>query len=213
MQIISRIDNVVIDIDVDENIQYGIMLSGGIDSAILLCLLILEAKNKSINLNLQPFSTVKHDKSYTYVTNIISNINTKFASQIPETILVGDPDVHHSIQSKYAAHEIHQKYPGIQKMWNGLNQNPPPPFDLNRWGPGKYPNRIRFAPSKNDLMPFIQLYKNHIIDIGLQFNLQFLFDITHSCTEWTQGRCMQCFQCNERLWAFQSLSIEDPGKL
>ena len=213
MIIRSRIDDSIIQIDIKQNIKYGIMLSGGIDSAIMFYLILLDAQQKNIVIDIQPFSTIKYDESYTYVNPIIDYFNQQFNVCIPYTILVGEPSVHHSLQSRVAAREIKTKYPLIEMMFNGLNQNPPPPFDLARWGEGRYPNRIKSPPSMKDLMPFISLYKSHIIDLVFQYQQEQLFEITHSCTEWTKGRCMQCFQCNERKWAFDFLKKEDPGNL
>lgn len=213
MIINSRIDQTEISIDTKPGIKYGIMLSGGIDSAILFYLILFDAREKNITVDIQPFSTIKYDESYTYVNNIIDYLNKEFNVDIPYTILVGNPDAHHSVQSIVSALEIKKKYPDIQMMFNGLNQNPPPPFDLSRWGEGRYPNRIKSPPTSRDLMPFISLYKNHIIDLVFQYSQEYLFEITHTCTEQTKGRCLQCFQCNERLWAFEFLKKQDPGVL
>lgn len=60
--------------------------------------------------------------------------------------------------------------------------------------------------------------------LGLKLNqyrdeiLKFIFDngqeellLTHTCIEQKTGRCGQCFQCNERRWAFSQLAKTDPG--
>ena len=52
---------------------YGILLSGGIDSAILLYLLIKE----NPNIQIQPFTIAKADGAYLYADPIIDHFNKK----------------------------------------------------------------------------------------------------------------------------------------
>ena len=93
-------------IDICKNKKYGIMLSGGLDSAILLGLLLLENKN----INIQPFTIPKTDGAMLYADPVIAYINSKFDTSIPNTIKVGDPNVHHRQQSKTAVKEIFEKF-------------------------------------------------------------------------------------------------------
>lgn len=210
MLINSRFDNKEIKIELINHTRYGIMLSGGLDSAILLALILIENQITQNSLVIQPFSMIKYDHSYMYVNNIIDKINNKFNSQIPYTVLVGDPDMNHKEQSTYATKQIFTQYPYIDFLFNGVNQNPPAP-----WGEPHYlfPDRVKKSPHPKILMPFVHLTKKHIVDIMFQHNLEFLCDITHSCTEYKVGRCNLCFQCNERKWAFKELEKVDPGSL
>lgn len=209
MLINSRFDDKKIRIDLNEKTDYGIMLSGGLDSAILLSLIILEFK-KLNSSSIIPFSMIKHDHSYMYVNNIIDTLNKKFDVNLPSTILVGDPDINHREQSAYATRQVFTEHPHIDFLFNGVNQNPPAP-----WGEPHYlfPDRVKKSPHEKIIMPFVELTKKHIIDFMYQYNLEFLCDITHSCTEHKIGRCNLCFQCNERKWAFEQLEKSDTGNL
>jgi 7-cyano-7-deazaguanine synthase in queuosine biosynthesis len=60
-------------------------------------------------------------------------------------------------------------------------------------------------------MPFVKMYKDEILKIVFDNDQEELLKITHSCTEQKTGRCSQCFQCNERAWAFRQLDKTDPG--
>ena len=192
---------------IDINFRYGIMLSGGLDSAILLHLIL--KKNK--NIKLQPFSIPKYDGSHLFVPKIIQYLEKEFNFKIPETILVGDPNVHHSLQSRIAVEEIFMNHPYIDFVFFATNQNPPHSFDYSSYPAGGYPDRVRGSNHPKILMPFIEMYKDEILKILFEEKQEELLSLTHTCTERKTGRCGQCFQCNERAWAFQQLGKVDPG--
>jgi len=208
MKLKSRVDDKEIEIHLIENKNYGIMLSGGLDSSIMLGLILTEISQSRKKVNLQPFSMIKHDHSFKYVNNILNYFREKFKIYIPDTVLVGDPDIDHREQSKYATKEVFKRYPETDFIFNGVNQNPPPP-----WGDPTYlfPDRVKKSPHEKILMPFVELTKVHILDLLYQFDLVDLINLTHSCTEMKDGRCNLCFQCNERKWAFEQLGVQDTG--
>lgn len=209
MQIISRLDNQNINIEIDPNKQYGIMLSGGLDSAILFYLILKEFLLINSLPKIKIFTIPKHDGARLYIDNIVDFLKKEFNVSLPSTIEIGDPDVYHGDQSKVALTELFQKYPEIDYVYMATNQNPPQEFIL----PGTYPNRVKNSGSPRVLLPFIKLYKTHILDLIFENNVQELINITHSCTEQKIGRCNQCFQCHERKWAFEQLSKKDTGTL
>jgi hypothetical protein len=182
---------------------YGILLSGGIDSAILLYLLIKE----NLNIQIQPFTIAKTDGAYLYADPIIDHFNKKFNLMIPKTIVVGDPTVYHRLQSTTAVKEIFEKYP-VDYLYIGLNRNPPELANL----PGA-PVRDTKSTNPQIILPFVDLYKHNILEFMYDDNQEDLIDITHSCTEQSVGRCNQCWQCTERAWAFEKLNKIDTGTL
>jgi hypothetical protein len=187
--------------------KYGIMLSGGLDSAVLMYLILKENKN----VNIQPFSIPKHDGSHMFVDRILEYFKAQFNIDIPNTILVGDPDVHHSQQSTRAVEQIFKQYPTIEFVYFATNQNPTHDFDYSQYPEGSYPNRVKTPPHTKILMPFIKMYKDEILKIVFDNGQEELLKLTHSCTEQKTGRCGQCFQCNERVWAFRQLDKLDSG--
>ena len=211
MKIQSRIDQSEITVNVKEHSKYGIMLSGGIDSAVLLYLLLLDAKEKNFKLDIQPFSMIKHDHSYQYADKIIEYFSQQFDVFIPDTILVGNPDIHHRMQSTIATGEVFARHPEIHVLFNGINQNPPQPWGNPEW---EYPARPHpgYTVKKMEF-PFLHLYKTHIVDLMFEYGQEALMDLTHTCTESIDTRCGVCFQCSERAWAFRSLGKTDTGKL
>jgi len=187
--------------NLDQNLRYGIMLSGGLDSAILLGLLVLENKN----IDIQPFTIPKTDGAILYADSVIEYINSKFNVRIPKTILVGDPTVYHRLQSKTAVKEIFQEQ-SIDVLFIAINKNPEELNDL----PGAPRRDIRSNNSKI-VFPFVDLLKTDIVKMAIENNLEDLFDITHSCTEQQIGRCSLCWQCTERSWTFKKLNLLDSG--
>jgi hypothetical protein len=188
-------------INFDQSKKYGILLSGGIDSAVLLYLLLKEYPN----IDLQPFTIPKSDGAIMYAPMIVKHFNKKFDLTIPDTIAVGDPTVHHRLQSKTAVNEIFQKY-AIDFLFIALNQNPP---ELNNL-PGA-PFRSRKSINPKVLLPFVDLLKTDILSMMFEYNQEDIAEITHSCTEQQVGRCGNCWQCTERAWAFSKLNKQDTG--
>lgn len=185
--------------NLDQNSRYGIMLSGGLDSAILLGLLLLENKN----INIQPFTIPKTDGAMLYADPVIAYINSKFDTSIPNTIKVGDPNVHHRQQSKTAVKEIFENY-NIDRLFIAINRNPEELAEM----PGA-PKRDTRSDNFKVVFPFVDLLKTDIIRLAIENNLVELFNITHSCTEQQRGRCGKCWQCTERSWAFNQLDLSD----
>lgn len=210
MEITSRIDGSLISINVEEQFHYGIMISGGLDSATMLDLILQDAKNKNIDLKIQPFCIKKHDGSTKWVRPILDFFERKYNVTLSDPIYAGDPDCAHKISSKIALTEIAEKHPEIDYMFSGENQNPPD-LDYSIWGEGHYPNRVKESPSKRIIMPFIKLNKHHILDLMFLNGLEEIFNISHTCTDQSEGRCNQCFQCTERAWAFTKLNKVDTG--
>jgi 7-cyano-7-deazaguanine synthase in queuosine biosynthesis len=187
--------------------NFGIMLSGGLDSAVLLYLLLKEDNTIAI----QPFSIPKHDGSHLFVPGILKHFENYFNITIPNTILVGDPEAHHSQQSTTAVKQILTEYPKIDFVYFATNQNPTHSFDYSQFSPDGFPNRVQGPTHPKILMPFIKMHKDEILKILFDNDQQALLSLTHSCTERKTGRCGQCFQCNERAWAFDQLDQTDLG--
>jgi len=190
-------------IKTDNDKHYGILLSGGLDSAILLYLLI----KVNPKINIQPFTIAKTDGAYLYADPVVEHFNQKFNLSIPKTIVVGDPTVYHRLQSHTAVREIFDKHP-VDILFVGINQNPP---ELNNL-PGA-PIRNTKSTNPQIIFPFLDLYKHNILEFMYADKQEDLIDITHSCTEQQIGRCNKCWQCTERIWAFKQLDKTDTGIL
>jgi len=189
---------------IDFTKRYGIMLSGGLDSAILLALIVKD--NPAINI--QPFTVPKYDTSYQFVNPILDYINQRYSTNIPSTRIVGNPDLHHSEQNASGVKEIlYNNY--VDYLFIGLNQNPPELSTLTG-----APKRLLKSDNIKIILPFIDYYKDKILELMYNNDLADLIDITQSCTEMSTRptRCGVCWQCTERAWAFKQLNKIDTGK-
>lgn len=188
-------------IETDLNKTYGILLSGGLDSSILLYLL---TKNNP-KIKLQPFTIPKFDGAAFYADPIVEHFNKKFDLDLPKTILVGNPKVYHRAQSTTAVRTIFYKYP-VDILFIGINKNPPELEGL----PGA-PQRDTESKHSKIVFPFVDMTKDQILKIMFDEGQTDLINITHSCTERPDSRCTKCWQCTERAWAFKQLGEIDTG--
>ena len=174
-----------------------LFLSGGLDSAILL------------NLIPDVFDKIaiipKYDGSEKYARAVLAFTEARTALKF-ETILVGDPDLYHADIGKSAYKEIFIKFPEAVIYW-GSNKIPPADeFDYS--GFDVWPQRG--TETARSVMPFKNLYKWQTVQLAERHNLQGLYQITHTCTEFTDKECGVCWQCKERAWAFDKLGLIDP---
>jgi hypothetical protein len=193
----------MINFNLQKNLKYGILLSGGLDSAVLLYLIITQLPE----IRIQPFTIPKHDGSALYADPIVEHFNQKFNLNIPATIHVGNPDEYHANQSSTAIREIFSRY-NIDYLFMGVNTNPPELETLDG-----APQRKLTSPSPKLLYPFAALLKDQILQIMFDHGQEDLANITHSCTEQKVGRCNRCWQCTERAWAFRQIDKLDTGTL
>lgn len=175
----------------------GIMLSGGMDSALLLYMLA----NKLNNI-ITPFTVAKSDGAKYYVNNIVNWVNRKLNKSINEPIILENPSVHHSQIINFSLNIIENKYDVLYFAGNSYPVNVLP----------NGPNRTRRTNPKH-IQPFFDLYKTDIVQAYVNYDIMDLILLTHTCTEMEFGRCNLCWQCRERKWAFEQLNLNDEGKL
>jgi hypothetical protein len=188
----------IVNFEIPSNQIIGIMLSGGADSALLYWLLLRENINNHLGNVIIPFCVDRQNGAVYHSTKVIRYLEQYFQISIPELIVVGDPDTHHSKHIHSGLVDIKKIY-GINTVYVGGTQNPPM-GSVN----GEYPlrslNHRRF-----DINPFLHCDKSHIIFLYLRYKLLGLLDITHSCGSLKDGKCMKCFSCNERAWAISQV--------
>jgi len=175
-----------------------IFVSGGLDSGIL--------------LNIVPdiFDKIaiipKFDGAEKYARNVIAYTESRTGLKF-ETILVGNPNLYHAEIGKSAYEQVFDEYPDAVIYW-GSNRIPPADeFDYS--GFDVWPQRGKS--SERSVMPFKNLYKWQLIQLAERHNLQGLYPITHTCTEFTDKECGECWQCKERIWGFSKLGLVDPA--
>lgn len=183
----------------------GIMVSGGLDSALLLYLI---AKLSDGNHTICTYTVAKKDGAYDHATRIVDYVNNKLNGNIYGPIVVGDPGTYHGLQVRTGVWDTLNHFnPDV--LYMGENQNPPADSGVV----GLYPIRLQEHPAAPSMTPLLWLYKSHILNLYQQLNLMELLAITHTCTEQAEGRCHSCFGCKERAWGFKVAGYTDPGEM
>lgn len=201
---IKTLDRVV-DISIPTTVNHvGVMLSGGMDSTILLFLLLKEIQDNRINVGLTVFVVpVERLNAKEYAYRVIDFLENYFQIKINVQV-IGSGTLPHNLNINLPARIIlNQKL--VDKLYVGVNQNPPVDFgvpQINR----RHPDAPIFD---NTGFPFVQLYKTHILELYRIFNVLELVYMTHSCGSSANYPCKECFHCFERSWAFTELNLKD----
>ena len=194
-----------VEIDWNSRARIGILLSGGLDSAVLLAAMLHVSRETGTPLKIQPFTIKKPDNSFQYVDAILGSMKTHYGVKVPAPIFVGDGTLSHAVINRDATRDIFSR-DLCDFLFFGLNQNPPETLPG-----GSAPNRPSDMGNPLLKAPLLPLYKNHILELAIQLKREYLFLLTHTCTERETGRCGACWQCEERAWAFRQVGIADPG--
>ncbi len=201
-------DNTEIEINLpvgtNKKILFGI--SGGADSAILLYIIAKMNRDSESNHQILPFTVPRPDGGANYSPRIVKWVSDKLNVNIPEPMIIGDGNLPHAVVVKVVIKKLMES-----NLYDFLYiaENKIPPITLE----GLAPIRAGQPNFKRAALPFWGVTKDCTLDLYYKENVSELLELTHTCTEWTKGRCNACFQCNERSWAFSKLGIDDPGKL
>ena len=184
-------------------LKIAIFISGGIDSAILYYMLLQENKNLGNLHEITPFTVLRKEGSKHFAKPVIAHINSCYELPYLDPIIVGDNTLSEEEQVKSGVRDVWKL--GFNRAYTGLIEQLPQ--HMIDWTPIPYQESYRFK------APLCNLNKSHIIDLIIQLNQSALFYITHSCSVQEIGRCNYCNGCNERKWAFDQLSLTDPGTI
>jgi 7-cyano-7-deazaguanine synthase in queuosine biosynthesis len=204
-------DKRLIDLGIPDDIdEVAIMVSGGMDSAILYYALTVLNPTKSIKTFCVPR---KADNSLTHSINVHKKVAELLGvSATPE--LIGDEN---STDSTSPTRELLESN-RFKLVYDGVNHQVPLGFDFDipeefntlqsrGMANGQRPWRLDVPGLRT---PFLHLYKYHVIDLFYRLSAESLIDVTHSCTATTEGSCNDCMWCHERAWGFKQLDLTDP---
>ena len=193
-------------INLPENKNIALMFSGGADSSILLYLLHKHNIEENKNCIIQSYTVPRRTGARDHTANVINCIRSYLKIDIPNTILVGDPNIHHSIFLDTGIDEAYQKYkPDL--IFIGTTQNPDTQLNTTF----DYPARETVKETALIKHPFSHFDKSYILSLYFEYKIEEMLKLTHSCSVEVFGRCNYCFFCKEREWAFTKLGLTDPG--
>jgi len=180
-----------------KNYRIGILVSGGLDSALLYYLLLLENQNTESKFNITPYTILRKEGSRYYAIKVINYINSLFNIKPTELNIVGDNSLPEIQQVESGVSDV-LKYNDY--IYLGIIDSRPE--HLVGW------NKPNFVETIRRKYPLIGLQKCHIIDLIYKFNLSKLFEITHSCIQNEITPCKLCNGCMERNWGFTMLNCK-----
>lgn len=203
--------NQTVKINLEEGKHIGVMLSGGMDSAAMLFLILKEIKETGSNVRLSVYNVPNvSDNARYYSARVIEYLENYFNLKIKFENIGDGNAVHNKLVNAPADYLLDNNIVDI--LYSGQNQFPPV---AEQW-PSYVEVKDKVSRRNPELpdtpkvrYPFIKLYKHHILEIYRQFNILDLANLTHSCTASTTGKCEICLWCTERAWAFSKLGLTD----
>lgn len=207
---INTLDQIV-KIDIDPEKRIGVLLSGGMDSAIMLFLILSDITQRDLDVDLTVYNVPNiNDDAAIHSRQVVNYLEKYFNTEI-KLINIGVGTATPLQLIKEPARQLLENKI-VDVLYSGQNQFPE---EARSWHSYKAAagHFARKNPDNADTdtvkYPFIRLHKNHILEIYRQFNLLELAVITHSCTTKTQDKCNNCLWCEERAWAFTKLGLTD----
>lgn len=177
--------------------RIGVLISGGIDSALLYYLMLKENLDTGNKFIITPYSMMRKEGSKYFAIKVTEYVNSLFNISTEKLNIVGDNSLEEIKQVSSAVDDVLKEndfvYLGIIEAQ---------PQHLVNWA------TLNFKETINRRYPFLTLNKSHIIDLVINLNLTHLFSITHSCAINEEVPCNNCNGCNERSWGFEQLGLK-----
>lgn len=187
---------------------YGVFVSGGIDSSILLCLIL---KTREVEKNTVPFMCYNVERGFgteKFSEDMMMWISKFFQHPIPfkhVPLPVGTP---HD-QCLIAPSQLLFDSKEVSVVFSADTSNPP--GFVHAQAPERTPVEQQHSFPRWRL-PFLHCDKSHIVQLMYDLDATFIRDVSHTCFATDDYRCGTCFQCAERAWAFETVGQVDHGK-
>jgi len=173
--------------------KIALTFSGGMDSTLILYMLLKDKELRKLDTEIHCFTA----------TQCGTKIHAQNLMKLPEFIgkVIHHVDVHNPI-SESVKPVIRRLLDEGWYVFGGSNQVP-----LESIG-GRYPPRPEQNFQNTNLnLPWLFLFKYHILDAYYKLGIQHILPTTHTCTEREYGECGECFACREKDWAFNKLKL------
>ena len=182
------------------NSSVAVMVSGGLDSGLLLYTCALVKSEQGLSTTLTALTVPRADDSVTHSERIVSWINLCFSTDI-QIKQCGDPNTHHSLQ-----------------VWSGVSENIED-FDLILLGDTTNPEHFEKGPNRilvrnpKVRQPLFDYDKKDIVAMIKHLELKDLINLSHTCVASKTLRCGNCWWCRERAWGFAENNYIDTGTM
>lgn len=181
----------------------AVCVSGGIDSAILYYLLMLENQRTGNLHNIIPITVLRKEGSKNFARLVVAHVLASFGKPYKDPMILGDNTLPEDQQVKSALQAA--KWAGFKQAYVGIIDQLPE--HTVGW------EVIRAPEGSFYRTPMGNLQKHHVIDLVTKLNQHALFYITHACSQTEIARCNMCNGCREREWGFKQLALPDPSML
>ena len=186
--------------------KVAILVSGGFDSALLLWLYA----NLQIpeGCSLLAVTTDRGRGAKEFAKNIVKLVSEQTGTRIEHVILPVAPMTDHSIQVRGPVRQALDR-----KMFDCAicADTTNPDIELNGVAPNRLPVEEQHTKTQWRF-PFLHVDKSYTVQLVNDLGLDWVMELSHTCTESSAYRCNTCWQCQERAWAFNQTNLIDIGK-
>jgi hypothetical protein len=186
----------------DDCTKIHILLSGGMDSAVLLYLLAKENTSSGRNLPIKCY-TMSPNRSLIVTKRVLKWFSGR--GIITEHQRLGK----RGYTIKFAVDTILSLEKGY--VYTGCNKVLIDEFVPSVYIEGDTPPVRGDVHGEYHIRPFIEMDKTQIMDIYIKENIVDLLELTNSCGALINGKvqCGGCYFCMERSWAAKKLNLND----
>lgn len=193
-------DRRTLTLDLPAASKIGVLVSGGVDSALLYYLLLYIKQQTNSPVEITPIVIHRKEGSKYFARPIVERINQLFdiskkPKQLGNTMLPEPEQVASAVRHAFSLLQLETVYVGVIS-----NRDE----HLIGFDP------IPIVEHHSVQIPFRDLEKSHVIDIYYQLGLEHLLPFTHSCDQQETVACGLCNGCRERIWGFNQIGKQDP---
>lgn len=177
-----------------EPTRVGVLVSGGLDSAILYYL--LEKLNKNNFHKITPYIIARQEGSLTYGPKVIEYVNNLFNKNPTEFEIIEIPKlIPPHLQVKIAVQMLRVKKV-VDILYLGvISVRAEHSIGIDVYRPKEDTDFVKY--------PLFQLEKSHIVDLICKMEQEKLIEITSSCD--SGNNCGNCNGCKERSWGLSQI--------
>jgi len=181
--------------------KIGVMVSGGLDSSLLLYLITKENKDKGFPVEVVTLTVHRPDNAKDHAKRIISLVE-RLNNITLQNIEVGDPNTSPDLQviSGIKDSIMNKDIPLVFIATTAIPEHLKDARDVPQRDTKEY---LRLS------QPWGHETKDSIVEYVVRNKLEVLIKHSHSCTGLQLGQCGRCYNCLERKWALDCNSILD----
>ena len=194
--------------------RIGLYLSGGLDSAALLCMILTELQSiNKLDTPITCFTINKTDCFNKYSKDVLCEVQKHFNINHIEHVIINNDQV-----TNEWLNPRNEIGPNVIKYVASYHKHMAVYMACNRMAPENYikyttpmlTNHGHRINSDHYCLPFLFLHKPQMLDVFFKLGVEHIIPYCHSCVIQEVGQCGKCYSCEERAWGFEMMNISDP---